>query len=336
MIQAGKNITSAADKLHKIEMSYLYHAVNNPRQEILQQISQLRRVLTLNSLRYRELKKKLPYVVAGAFSPPYRKKENFAYIDHVILDIDHLSDKDLTTEVLKSKLKNDPSVELMFVSPGNDGLKIFFSLEEKLYDHGKFSLFYKVFARYFAKKFSIDQVVDNVTSDVTRACFFSYDPEAYYNPECERVKVASLIDFEDYFQVREAKKMEKEIDKTEEKTETPEDPIDDEKLIEIKKKLGVRVRTTPLKNIFVPEEVEAMVEKVKSMVSEHGIEPDEVSNINYGKKFRFHMDMKKAEINLFYGKNGFRVVKSPKKGTYPELNDVVFSILCSYFYGMEE
>jgi hypothetical protein len=48
----------------------------------------------------------------------------------------------------------------------------------------------------------------------------------------------------------------------------------------------------------------------------------ELSGIHYGKKFKFSLGKRKAEINLFYGKKGYSVVISPRIGTDPDLNQV--------------
>ena len=53
----------------------------------------------------------------------------------------------------------------------------------------------------------------------------------------------------------------------------------------------------------------------------------EVVNIHYGKKFKFRLQLKEAEINLFYGKRGYTVVQSPRHGTNAELNVVCAQIL---------
>ena len=53
-----------------------------------------------------------------------------------------------------------------------------------------------------------------------------------------------------------------------------------------------------------------------------------VNNINYGKKMVFVINNIWAEINIFYGKKGFSVVKTPKHGSNSELADIVQKILC--------
>ena len=56
----------------------------------------------------------------------------------------------------------------------------------------------------------------------------------------------------------------------------------------------------------------------------------EVCDIQYGKKFKFRLGLKLAEVNVFYGKRGFKVVKSPKSGTNDELNGLMVELIEDY------
>jgi hypothetical protein len=331
MLQAGKNITQANDPLVKIQPDYLYHAVRNPKPEIIACIRQLRLVHSIDENRYRQLKKQLPYVVCGIFNPPYRRTENLGWINHFIIDIDHIGDKELDLAAIKSKICTDSRVKMVFISPSEDGLKVLFQLSEKCYDAGRFSLFYKLFARTFSTQYQLEQVTDNRTSDATRACFISFDPEAYFNPEAETVNMAAFVDFDNPLATLEWRQMIKK----EEKEDAENKPVqekeirgpDDDALAAIKARLNPSHRTLREKLIFVPEEMEAVVARVVTQMQSFDIETHEVINIHYGKKFKFRLQLKEAEINLFYGKRGFTVVQSPRHGTHAELNAVCAQIL---------
>lgn len=67
-------------------------------------------------------------------------------------------------------------------------------------------------------------------------------------------------------------------------------------------------------------------------MNSYSISTDEIIDIHYGKKFRFSLGYRKAEINLFYGKRGFSVVISPRAGTDNELNAVCCDVLKELFY----
>lgn len=331
MLQAGKNITQINDPLTKIQPEYLYHAVKSPKPAVEAAIRQLRLVHSIDKNRYRQLKKQLPYVTCGIFNPPYRRTENFGWINHFILDIDHLCQKQLTPESLKGRLSADQRIKLAFASPGDDGLKILFTLSEKCYDPARFSLFYKAFARSFSTQYQLEQVTDHQTSDVARACFISFDPEAWYNSSPQPVEMSAYVDFSNPLATFE---LQKELKKEEKRntTITPSaDTIsqgpDEDALAAIKARLNPSFRTKREKIIFVPEKMETIVDQIIHHIQNYGIESREVVNIHYGKKFKFRLDTKEAEINVFYGKKGFSVVQTPRQGTNSELNAVCAQLI---------
>jgi hypothetical protein len=67
-------------------------------------------------------------------------------------------------------------------------------------------------------------------------------------------------------------------------------------------------------------------------IQETGLVVSEVIDIQYGKKIRISMGMKQAEINLFYGRRGFSVVKSPRSGTNMELNELSAELVQTFIY----
>jgi hypothetical protein len=333
-LAAGKDITQKGDKLYTITPEQLYTGISKAKPEIVDKIKQLRTIQNISTEQYRRMKVHLPYVVAASFNPPQRLTQNFAYTQHFILDIDHIDQKERDIDALKAELKADLRVKLMFISPGGNGLKLLFELSEKCYDSGKYSLFYKIFAEKFAVQYALEQVVDKKTSDVTRACFISHDEDAYLNLNCFPVIMSDYVDFE---QVYEARKLEKKYEKIEnlQETEKPEilNPIDDDKLLEIKKKLNPNISLKKEKQIYVPPELDEAIKQVEELMHANKIEIVEIVNIHYGKKFNFLLDKRKAEINLFYGKKGFTVVISPKTGTNAEFNEICYRLLCQIFYG---
>jgi hypothetical protein len=332
-VLAGKSITQAGDKLNKVDIEYLYRAISKPKDELATAIRRLRMLSTLDKSSYNFHKKQLPYITCGIFNPPIRRTENFAYIQYFIVDIDHCAEKGISLGGLKERLKQDKRIVLIFASPGNDGLKIMFKLNEKCYDAQKYSYFYKIFIAAFAKQNDLTQVVDNKTSDVTRACFFSHDAFAHFNPDAETILMEKWVDFTNFNNV---KKTIKEIDKENKNIDEPKletnNNLTNDVLNEIKKKLNPNARIKKQKNIYVPEELEAVIDTIKQKAQELQLNVLEIRNINYGKKFIFGFAHKMAEINLFYGKHGFKVVKSPKNGTDPELNDIVYIMMCDLFY----
>ena len=70
-----------------------------------------------------------------------------------------------------------------------------------------------------------------------------------------------------------------------------------------------------------------MVQPLKQHLEQTGLLVTEIVNIQYAKKVKVRMGMKEAEVNLFYGKRGFSVVISPRRGTNEELNKLVAQLI---------
>lgn len=80
----------------------------------------------------------------------------------------------------------------------------------------------------------------------------------------------------------------------------------------------------------MPEPLNTMMDSLKAYIEDTGIIVTEVINISYGKKIRMKLDMRQAEINLFYGKRGYSVVISPRCGTNEEFNNVAADLIQSF------
>jgi hypothetical protein len=223
MLTYGINIISSTEQLRKISMDELYQKIAHPSVELTGSISQLRALQSLDLEKYKYNKRFLPYFTCGIFTPPVRKIVNFHFAEYFVLDVDHIGQKNMDITALKNELMKDERIVLMYISPGNDGLKIVFRLKNKCFDAAQFSLFYKVFAGRFSQQYNLEQVIDNKTSDVTRACFLSADPEAWYNTIATAVDMESVIDFNNQLTVSI---MEHELHEKE-KNETRIEPIDD-------------------------------------------------------------------------------------------------------------
>ena len=335
MISIGRNIRQPNDPLEKIPLKQFADKVRNPDRKFIDFILQLRKIIAIDTKKYRELKTRLPYVVAATFNPQFRKIENFASTQYFILDIDHLTDKEIDIKQITEKLKSDPRIAMIFRSPSNDGLKLFFKTDNPFRDAGKYSLFYKTFAQSFSSEYSIEQVVDKRTSDVSRACFVSYDPDVWYNENAEPVKIGKYIDFDNQLKIMELEKLlkerEKETGKSTEQRETDitKQDLDSEIIRQIRERLNPVLKIKREKKIYVPEELETIIELVRVSLKQYGFEIEDIVNINYGKQFRLKLNHLKAEINVFYGRKGFSIVKSTKSGMNTELVDVAHDIMAS-------
>ena len=307
--------------LQPLEVERLYRGIVNPRQAYADRLEQLRTVRSIDPARYREMKKHLPYFVCGRFHPPVRRRENFASIGCFVLDLDHLAGAGLEPAALRRRLREEvPEVLLCFASPSGDGLKVMCRLDEPCTDAALFSAFYKVFAHRFAQRWGLLQVVDLRTSDVTRACFISVDAEAFYRPDATPVRIGDFVDALNFGKaekdLREAEKAARAQHREKPKEAGPTDEV----LLRIKQKLNPDYRQPRrTKQYFVPPEVDSALAVISEQLADLGMQLVETAPINYGRKLKVAAPPHWAEVNVFYGRRGFTVVKTPKSGSSAEL-----------------
>lgn len=336
MLHAGTNVTSVTEPLKKASLEHIYSSIRNPRPEILNHIRRLRIVRDMDSKRYAQMKRELPYMVCGTFNPPFRKAENFAYTEYFFVDIDHIEAKGMVMSQLRMQIQADSRVVLSFLSPGEDGLKVLFKFKERCYDAGVYSLFYKAFVKQFSQQYRLEQVLDSKTCDVSRACFISVDPDAYFNPTAEPVDWNQYLSLENpqelftqkHFLEQEVKEQAKQQRK-EERSLKDSDP-DAAEILKIKELLKLRKTPQEKADVYVPEQLNEVIGDVKKSIEETGMQVTEIVNISYGKKIRIKLGQRLAEVNLFYGKRGFSVVKSPRTGTNAELNDLCVDVINAF------
>ncbi|MBC7384301.1 MAG: hypothetical protein H7296_15150 [Bacteroidia bacterium] len=135
--------------------------------------------------------KEIEIVVKGELKKTARHEAAIKYLsEYFIIDIDHLTPEQL--KALIEKLKQDAKlgVQLMFISPGGDGLKIVVKIDPGLVDlnlsSSKMGNYWAAFNQYFAKHYadfitpsSKGEFIDGACKDVSRACFLCHYPEAY-------------------------------------------------------------------------------------------------------------------------------------------------------------
>jgi len=300
--------------------------------------SRLQAIRILDIQKYRRLKTGLPYLVCAQFHPRVRKKENFIYTERFIIDIDHLSEFDIDMASLKHKLMKDPRVELLFTSPGGDGLKVFFRFTERVNDTGYYAMFYKSFCMRFSEQYGLNGAVDSKTNDVSRCCFVSYDPEAFFNPDPEKIDAATYLPAEgandlDFF-TKSIDQQEKENYAIRKETGiTPGDvaPLTDDILAAIKARVGMRVAKKPEKSYEQPEELNQLMAEIMEQVSQVGASVISSTPISYGRKVRIGAGNYWAEINLFFGQRGVSIVGTTKTGSNKELCNSIVQLLKNHF-----
>lgn len=335
MIMLGKNIQSVADKLQKVSVDELCRGISRPQPTFEQLIRQLRVAYQIDAKQYSLLKRSLPYIVCGIFNPPYRKTENFGYTEYFIVDIDHLTSKGFAADDLRQKLQADSRVRLCFLSPSEDGLKIMFKLSERCYDAGLYSLFYKEFLKRFSMQYGLEQVADVRTSDVTRACFLSVDANAYINKDSESVCINEYINTESPIELFDLKMKQEKAERQHCNSAAEQEVVahDPEKDVIERIKMQLNPQRQEVKKqveAYVPQRLVEIMDGLKGYIEETGLVVSETIGIQYGQKLRIKMGGKEAEINIFFGKKGFSVVKSPRCGTNTELNDACADLIQHY------
>ena len=140
------------------------------------QIELLRPLLSEDPKAYSKEKKKLPaFTPSGKFEGGRKTEFLQEYTGIIVLDIDK---SDEQTNKYKNIVKSCPYTYICFISPGGNGLKILVRVESTMEQHR--SSFEKV-KGYFERM--MDFNIDPSGKDITRLCFFSHDPEIYFNPD---------------------------------------------------------------------------------------------------------------------------------------------------------
>lgn len=97
----------------------------------------------------------------------------------ICMDLDALDD----VEGVREKLLADPVFEtlLLFRSPRGRGLKWFVEIDLARCDH---KTWFAAIRNYLMMTYQLtDKQVDKTCSPVSKACYLSYDPDAYLKPE---------------------------------------------------------------------------------------------------------------------------------------------------------
>jgi hypothetical protein len=140
---------------------------------------------------YDQEKRRLPAVT---FSANFELKRNRSSISQynqlLVLDIDKLSNEQMT--LLKGHFSSDPYIFAFWESPSKAGIKGLihfdfgndFPIEDVNFRH---TYGFKKVHTYIFEKYGIE--IDTSGSDVTRLCFFSYDPQLSVKDEFESFRI---------------------------------------------------------------------------------------------------------------------------------------------------
>jgi len=168
---------------------------------------------------------------------------------------------------------------------------------------------YKSFSRAFSLDYKLINYIDFKNCDVSRISFICHDPQAWYNenPVC--------IDPGEWYE----EEPQTEMAQTSHQYDA-QDSLDPESYRAILKILDTKPKSTKPQLALAPA-IELKLPELEEAFRMYQIIISEKEPIQYGVKIRLKKDKAKGEINIYYGKRGFQVVSSPRRGTMEELNN---------------
>lgn len=319
----GSQITASVDALQVRTMADVVGLISTDA-ALEAANTRLRKLCQFDTEAYKTVKTRLPYVVGSTFRADemgvqLRRTDRFVAAHYFILDLDHCEG---LTGVVPNAIRQDVSVEMAFVSPGGNGIKVFCRLLEPCHDPKQFSTAYRHFASDFATRHRFTRSIDLRTSDVTRACFLAHDPAVYFNPD------AFSVDWQLWLSNDEELPMAPS-------TPEPVAPLSGPKPINELAYQAVLKQVNPQstaasrrpKQVLVPDELLPLQDEVRALCQQLNWELKAIEKLNYGLKFCIRQGYRAAEVNAFYGKKGFSLVRSPKTGTDSVLADLLFAKL---------
>jgi hypothetical protein len=319
LLSLGFSITSASEKLQRVSINEIVNLITGEKTSSLkQEVSRLQKLKIIDKMTYRNLKTRLPYLVGGLFKDDYRRADNIEAIHFLILDIDHLIDFDGN---IPETIKTDETVLLAFISPSGEGVKVLFRLETPILVKDGFQNAYRDFAEQFGIKTGLTGFIDLKTSDVSRACFLSYDENVYFNPLSIPVQLQimqPLVDNVPFVQ--------------EEGNQSDSDPINQTAYKAILKEINPHISNRPKKEVVLPSQLVLLEPEIEKLCTNAALVLVGQQAIQHGIKIIAKQGYRMAEVNIFYGKRGYSVIISPKTGTDKTLNETLHRLLYDFLF----
>ena len=182
-----------------------------------QAIEDYRRLKAEGRLKEAErIKGGLPGIVSAGVCEGGHSKENVVSLsENLVLDVDHYAGD---IHALVRRVSELPWAQAAWVTVSGEGAKIIVRVQvDTLEEYEKQA--YPIVAQYFSRL--LNTPMDMHCSDLSRFCFVSYDPDAFYREECEP------------FPWREEweKRQQEIVEVKEEKEESPESSVKSEKTV---------------------------------------------------------------------------------------------------------
>jgi hypothetical protein len=329
-LSLGHRLTDPTEVLSTVTLSEVHHLIVSDI-PLKTEVLRLRKLAQLDKTAYRSLKTRLPYVVGSVFDGGKRHTQHLLAAHFFIIDID---DCPLNDGTLQAQICQNESVALLFISPSDQGLKVFFPLDTPCTDAKLYAEAYRAFASRFAEGIRLEGSVDMRTSDAARACFLSHDSNAYFNPMPKAVQwqaylSTSMLTFDHSNPLDAASTTVSPTDSP------PQNPINEVAYQAVLRKINPNAPVRLPKQTHVPELLHQIEPVVREVCQENKLELVQVQPLNFGLKFMVRSGTRSAEVNVFYGKKGFSVVRSPKTGTDPTIADLLYHCIYNLLFPAE-
>ncbi len=150
-------------------------------------VGDYQRIPITQYLRQRDFK--ADYMAAfcgGIFKGDYIHSKYLIASNYLVFDIDHVDD----VASLKESLCKSALVKALFVSPSAKGLKLIIEPERPIGNVRDHKRVYDYVKRRLERRLKVP--LDS-TNDPARLCYFSYDPDIYYNPSAKKLPVDAIL-----------------------------------------------------------------------------------------------------------------------------------------------
>lgn len=128
----------------------------------------------------KRIKEGLPGIVSAGVCEGGHSKENVVSLsEDLMLDVDHYAGD---IHALIRRVSELPWVQTAWISVSGEGAKIIVRIQVDTLEEYEQQA-YPIVAQYFSRL--LDTPMDMCCSDLSRFCFVSYDPDAFYLEECE-------------------------------------------------------------------------------------------------------------------------------------------------------
>ncbi len=327
---AAKNITAVQEPLQPVTIAYLYQSLISSTKPLYHQVQQLRALKALNPSAYKLQKTQLPYFTTSTFKPAIRKKENYVGSNCMVFDLDNVSNYNLDIEQLKVQLQAYQYAALLFTSPSGDGIKLLVALSTSIDDINIYKYYYKQILLELEQQFALKGVIDKVTHDVSRCTFMSHDATAYYNPNAPLYPIVDVelsmgvMEFNHaYKQLNTALEPTAEMLKTETTVVDTKQAIPQDVLITIRQKLNENYKPRPVKVYALNIALKEMWPSIILALADYDLVVATEKVISFGIQCTLKHKQLFAEINVYHGKDGFKIIATTKRGT-----DAALAQLC--------